>query len=80
MSSSLSGLKSSTALWNRSELVLASDEVLAQILDRGDVVAWRALYRIARADAELRARIKRVVIEVPTPLPRFLLAALACLG
>ncbi len=73
-------LASSPALWNRSELNLESDEVLAQLLDRGDMAAWRALYRIAAADARLRARIQRVILNVPTPLPRFWLAALASLG
>jgi hypothetical protein len=73
-------LESSRALWNRSELSLDSDEVLAQILDRGEMTAWRALYRQARTDAALRARIARIVLTVPVPLPRFWLAALAALG
>ncbi|PYV13861.1 MAG: hypothetical protein DMG07_13240 [Acidobacteria bacterium] len=73
-------LESSRALWNRSSLDLESDEVLAQLLDRGEMAAWRALYRMARADARLRARIKRIVLTVPLPLPRFWLAALASLG
>jgi hypothetical protein len=71
---------SSRALWNRSELSLESDEVMAQLLDRGDMATWRALYAAAAGDANLRRRIKRVVLEVPTPLPRFWLAALASLG
>ena len=33
-------ISSSRALWNRSGLDLASDEVLAQILDRGEIAAW----------------------------------------
>jgi hypothetical protein len=65
------------ALWNRSQLDLESDEVLAQILDRGGMAAWRALYLRMRTDARLRARIKRVLQTVPVPLPRFWLAALA---
>jgi hypothetical protein len=73
-------LETSRALWNRSSLDLESDEVLAQLLDRGEMAAWRALYRVARADARLRARIKRIVLTVPLPLPRFWLAALASLG
>lgn len=73
-------LESSSALWNRSELSLDSDEILAQLLDRGGMATWRALYRMAGADAGLRARIKRVILKVPTPLPRFWLAALASLG
>jgi hypothetical protein len=73
-------LETSRALWNRSSLDLESDEVLAQLLDRGEMAAWRALYRVARADARLRARIKRIVLTVPLPMPRFWLAALASLG
>jgi len=73
-------LEASRALWNRRELDLSSDEVLAQILDRGEMPAWRALYQMARDDADLRARIRRIVLTVPTPQPRFWLAALASLG
>jgi hypothetical protein len=73
-------LATSRALWNRSGLDLESDEVLAQILDRGEMSAWRALYRLARTDERLRARIKRIALTVPLPLPRFWLAALASLG
>ena len=68
------------ALWNRGTLDLQSDEVLAQILDRGELADWRELYRLARADAQLRARIRRLVLRVPLPLPHFWLAALAGLG
>jgi hypothetical protein len=77
---SLAGIGASRALWNRSGLDLESDEVLAQLLDRGEMDAWRMLYRLARADARLRERITRVVLTVPLPLPRFWLAALASLG
>ena len=73
-------LDRSPALWNRTTLDLSSDEVLAQLLDRGDMTAWRELYRLAATDVTLRARIKRIVSTVPTPLPRFWLAALAGLG
>lgn len=73
-------LARSRALWNRTEVDLASDEVLAQILDRGEVAAWRELYRLARTDAALRARIHRLVLTVPVALPRLWLAALASLG
>lgn len=66
--------------WNRSHLDLRSDEVLAQILDRGDLDAWRELYAIARDDRELRARILRTARAVPLPYPGFWLAALAALG
>jgi hypothetical protein len=70
----------SPALWNRSTADLESDEVVAQILDRGDMAAWRALYAEAKSDPRLRARIKALVLTVPLPLPRFWLAALASLG
>ncbi len=68
------------ALWNRDALDLGSNEVLAQILDRGELADWRELYRLARADAQLRARIHRILRTVPVPLPHFWLAALASLG
>ena len=68
------------ALWNRDALDLRSDEILAQILDRGELADWRELYRLARADAQLRARIGRLAVIVPLPLPHFWLAALASLG
>ena len=73
-------LERSRALWNRAGLDLRSDEVLAQLLDRGEVAAWRELFRLARADRHLRARIHRVVRTVPVALPHFWLAALAALG
>jgi len=66
--------------WNRSRLDLASDEVLAQILDRGDIEAWRELYALASTDADLRRRILGVVRRVPLPYPSFWLAALAGLA
>lgn len=75
-----SALRDLVVGWNRSELDLASDEVLAQILDRGDLAAWRELYRLAADDARLRARIGEVVRRVPLPFPRFWLSALASLG
>jgi hypothetical protein len=73
-------LESSRALWNRARLDLRSDEVLAQLLDRGEMEAWRELYELAASDPELRGRIHRVILSVPLPLPRFWLAALANLG
>jgi hypothetical protein len=76
----LEPLEQSRALWNRTGADLDSDEVLAQIVDRGEMTAWRALYRLARADPSLRARLTRIVCTVPVPLPRFWLAALADLG
>ena len=68
------------ALWNRDALDLRSEEVLAQILDRGELADWRELYRLARSDAQLRRRIHRLVLAAPLPLPHFWLAALASLG
>jgi hypothetical protein len=73
-------LEQSRALWNRSRLDLASDEVLAQLLDRGEPEAWRELYAFAAADAGLRLRILHIVDHVPLPLPRFWRAAMASLG
>lgn len=73
-------LEMSRALWNRSGLDLGSDEVLAQLLDRGRMPEWRTLYRMSKTDARLRARIKRIILTVPISLPRFWLAALASLG
>jgi hypothetical protein len=66
--------------WNRSRLDLASDEMLAQILDRGDLAAWRELYGLAAHDPDLRRRILSVVRRVPLPYPAFWLAALEGLG
>ena len=73
-------LRRSRALWNRRGLDLRSDEVLAQLLDRGEMAAWRELYSLAREDADLRRRIARLATAVPLPLPHFWLAALASLG
>jgi hypothetical protein len=66
--------------WNRSAFDLESDEILIQVLDRGDLAAWRELYRLASADARLRRRIAAAVSRVPLPYPRFWLAAMAALG
>jgi hypothetical protein len=73
-------LERSRALWNRDGLDLRSDEMLTQLLDRGEIAAWRELYLLARSDMELRARIHRLVLTVPVALPHFWLAALASLG
>ena len=73
-------LADSPALWNRSTLTMASDEVLAQLVDRGTMADWRHLYSLAANDRELRTRLLRIVLTVPLPLPRFWLAALASLG
>lgn len=76
----MSSLQNSPALWNRSRLDLRSDEILAQLLDRGTMTDWRELFAMAARDAELRRRILQVIATVPLPLPRFWLAALAELG
>lgn len=73
-------LDRSPALWNRTHFDLRSDEILAQVLDRGTMADWRELYAIARQDPALRARILRTIECVPLPLPRFWLAAMAHLG
>ncbi len=73
-------LERSRALWNRTALDLRSDEMLAQILDRGDLEDWRALAGLARNDPDLRLRIAALVRRVPLPLPRLWLAFLAHLG
>jgi rRNA-processing protein FCF1 len=66
--------------WNRSRLDLDSDEVLAQVLDRGDLAAWRELYTLAANDRRLRRRILGIVSGVPLPYPCFWRAAMASLG
>ena len=76
----LAVLAQSRALWNRSCLDLNSDEMLGQLLDRGTMEDWRALYVLANGNREMRQRIAHVVMTVPLPLPRFWLAALASLG
>ena len=73
-------LERTVVKWNRSRLDLRSDEVLAQILDRGDLAAWKELYALAAGDVTLRRRILAVVRRVPLPYPAFWLAALAGLG
>lgn len=77
-------LARSRALWNFRQLDLESDEVLAQILDRGSLEDWRALNTLlGRADeagARLSARVERLLYAVPTAHPWFWLAALASLG
>jgi hypothetical protein len=77
---STSALERTVVGWNRSRLDLRSDEVLAQILDRGDLAAWKELYALVAEDASLRQRILAVIRRVPLPYPAFWLAALASLG
>ena len=77
-------LARSRALWNRNRLALDSDEVLAQIVDRGALEDWRALYQLMARDgqdgARLRARVDGVIRGVPVGRPYFWLAALQSLG
>ena len=80
----LDTLARSRALWNRERLDLESDEVLAQILDRGSIDDWQALYRLLsgeeKAARTLRERVRRLLLTVPTARPHFWLAALSSLG
>ncbi len=85
MNDPMSVLARSSALWNRSHLDLASDEILAQLLDRGAPADWRALYSLMNGSdallaASLRRRALSVLYRVPTGRPWFWLAALASLG
>ena len=77
-------LATSRALWNRAGFALDSDEVLAQILDRGELEAWRELYRIASGSdeqaAELRQRILRLCQTVPLSFPHLFIAAMGALS
>lgn len=77
-------LAKSQALWNRSHLDLRSDEVLAQLLDRGELEAWRELYRMASGPGEdavaLRRRILRLCQTVPLSFPHLFIAAMGALG
>ena len=77
-------LARSRALWNRTDADLSSDEVLAQLLDRGELAAWREIYRLAAGPGPeaqaLRRRILRLVTTVPVAFPHFWLAALRGLG
>lgn len=76
----LEALSQSRALWNRDGFDLASNEALAQVLDRGSMEDWRALYALAKADPQLRARIISTVARVPMYLPHFWLVAMEALG
>jgi hypothetical protein len=77
-------LSTSRALWNRQGYSLESDEILAQILDRGEVAAWRELYRLAAEPSEegaaLRRRILRLCQTVPLSFPHLFIAAMGSLG
>ena len=69
----------SRALWNRDGFDLASDEAIAQVLDRGSMEDWRALYVLARTDPLLRGRVISIVARVPMYLPHFWLIAMEAL-
>ena len=73
-------LSRSSALWNRASLDLESDEILAQLMDRGSLQDWREVYALAFRDKRLRERLARLVRRVPIGYPGFWLAALASLG
>lgn len=74
------GIAGSRAFWNRSTVDLRSDEQLAQLMDRGALADWAELYSLARADSDLRQRMKRIVEEVELGFPGFWLALLASTG
>ncbi len=57
-------LSNSRALWNRSRLALESDEVLAQILDRGELEAWREIYRLAALPGDEAAALRRRILSL----------------
>lgn len=78
--SPLEVLSRSRALWNRTGFDPASDEAIAQVLDRGSMEDWRALYALAKSDPRLRARIISTVARVPMYLPHFWLVAMEALG
>jgi hypothetical protein len=62
-------LEASRALWNRRELDLSSDEVLAQILDRGEMALRCLRTRLAICSYRTRAR------RIPGALTRSVLTA-----
>jgi len=76
-------LSRSQALWNRTGLALESDEVLAQLLDRGEIEAWRELYRMASGSGEDAARLRRRILHlcqtVPLSFPHLFIAAIGAL-
>ena len=73
-------LAASGALWNRNKLDLQSDETLVQLLDRGSIDDWRALYALARQDTALAQHLGDLVATVPLPTVWFWRAALANLA
>lgn len=59
---------------------MESDEVLCQILDRGQMRDWRALYALARESPPLRRRIVHLCQTTPIGFAHLFLAAMAGLG
>lgn len=84
MTDPLTTLSQSRALWNFARFDLGNDEALAQILDRGSLEDWRALYTLMGGTSTeagaLRARVRNLLFRVPTGHPWFWLAALESLG
>ncbi len=80
----LATLARSRALWNFARFDLENDEALAQIVDRGSLEDWRALYALLAGPGDaaerLLARVERLLFRVPTAHPWFWIAALASLG
>jgi len=73
-------LRASAALWNRNGLNLQSTETLAQIMDRGSMTDWRALWALQSADAELAQRMLAMATQVPIDTAWFWQAALSAAG
>ncbi|MGH7151351.1 MAG: hypothetical protein ACREIU_11670 [Planctomycetota bacterium] len=77
-------MRRSRALWNREGLDLASDEVLGQILDRGEVEAWREIYRLATGESASARDLRRRVLDLcrrgAVSFPHLFLAAMGALG
>jgi hypothetical protein len=63
--------------------VLESDEVLAQLLDRGEIEAWRELYRMASGPGEEAARLRRRILRlcqtVSLSFPHLFIAAMGAI-
>lgn len=76
----MKAISQSRALWNRDSPDLQSDEILAQLLDRGELEVFREPYQLAKCDPVLRRRIANIVANVPLALPHFWLPALSSLG
>ena len=77
-------LSRSRALWNRDGLHLDSDEVLAQVLDRGSLEDWRALDALMAEPTQdasrLQERVWNLLLRVELGRPYFWIAALGSLG